>query len=363
MKGTAQFRLQLSQPGRSIWLLLLLLGMGVSTPGIAPSLAQTPSFEDQFNVPLYEENQTRNEADLLVQLGQEARTEGDLNQAIAYWREAIERYEDVRDLEGLGIVYDYLGSTYLALNDFERAEDALRRRLGVARSRRNYQAQIYALNNLGTILLGRGNAGGAATLFQEALELARRVGNRQGEGLSLNNLGLASSALQNYRQAIEFYEAAVSIRRRIRDSRSQANTLNNLADAYLRAGNYQNALSNYNRALTIAQAYDDSETQIRAVGGLAKSLVGQEQVKPALRRLGDWITLARESGNLSQELQAVRLSAQLYAALGNKAEAVRFYEQAIAIAQTIGDDQVETFLVNELSQLIYDNSFGEGSEG
>jgi tetratricopeptide (TPR) repeat protein len=55
--------------------------------------------------------------------------------------------------------------TYAKLGRYQQAEDALRRRLGIARSRQDFQGQIYGLNNIGTVLLQAGNLEAAQETF------------------------------------------------------------------------------------------------------------------------------------------------------------------------------------------------------
>ncbi|NES00934.1 MAG: tetratricopeptide repeat protein, partial [Symploca sp. SIO1B1] len=121
-------------------------------------------FEPQLDIPLNNgsRGETRDQADLLLRLGGQSYQKGYFDKSLNYWLQALEIYRQVGDLQGLGLTYDYLGQVYAKLGDYEEAAAMLRRRLGVARTLKDFQGQIYGLNNLGTLLLQTGNNQAAA---------------------------------------------------------------------------------------------------------------------------------------------------------------------------------------------------------
>jgi hypothetical protein len=73
-----------------------------------------------------------------------------------------------------------------------------------------------------------------------------------------------------------------------------------------------------------------------------------------LKTLDQHIALAQKEANRSEELIALRLSAQVYQATGNLSNAQAFYVEAISLARTLGDTQEEAFLRNDLAQILYE---------
>ncbi len=317
---------------------------------------QKLDLEEQLQIPLNNgiEGESRDEADLLLRLGGQAQRGGNLEKAIAYWEQARDLYQQLGDFEGLGLAYDYLGLTYANLGRYPDAEEALRRRLGVARYLKDFGGQIFGLNNLGSLLLQAGNLEAASTTFIEALDIARTVKNREGEGLTLNNLGLVAALEGNYLQAIKHYQAALGLRRRLGDSLAETNTQNNLADAYFALNQYRDASIEYGVALQLAKDSRDIPNQFRALRGMVKSysIVGPELL--AFKYLERHFALAQEQQNQREELISLRLSAQLYKAKGDLANARIFYERAIALANGLGDSGEEAFLRNDLAQILFE---------
>jgi tetratricopeptide (TPR) repeat protein len=317
---------------------------------------QTDSLDQQLNIPLNNgiQGEDRDRADFFLRLGGQARRNGNLEKAIDNWLQALDIYQRIGDLEGLGQTYDYLGVTYANLARYREAEDSLRRRLGVARTQQDFQGQIYGLNNLGTVLLQGGNLKAAQESFTEALTIARSVKNREGEGLTLSNLGLLAASAGNYYEAIKRYETALILRTQGSDPLGEANTRNNLGDAYRTANLPNDALATYYGALRLARNSRDVSNQFRALRGLVQSYIDRGQYPPAFQLLEQHMALAQKEKNPLEELFSLRLSAVLNQSTGNLSNARTFYERAIALADALGDTQQEALIRNDLAQIIYE---------
>ncbi len=324
---------------------------------VVPSGVQTIDLEQQLDIPLNNglQGEDRNQADFLLRLGGQAQRRGFFDKAIANWLQALDIYQKIGDFQALGLTYEYLGVTYAKLGLYQQAEDALRRRIGLARSQEDFQGQIYGLNNLGTVFLQSGNLKAARETFTEALKIARTLKNQEGEGLSLSNLGLVAAEEGNYFEAIKRYETALGLRIQTGDPVGEANTRNNLGDAYRAVNSLREASTSYQGALRLAQSSRDVPNEFRAFRGLVQSYIARGEYLAALNVLEQHMALARKEKNLDQELFSLRLYAQAYQGAGNLPNARNFYEQAIALAGVLGDTQQQALLRNDLAQMIYNH--------
>jgi tetratricopeptide (TPR) repeat protein len=321
-----------------------------------PSGFPTVDLDEQLDIQLNNgiQREARDQADSLVRQGGQAQRRGELESAIATWLQALDLYQQAGDLQGIGQTYNYLGIAYVNLGRYRQAEDAFRRRLGIARTLNDFQGQVYALNNVGTVLLKDGNLEAAQDTFLQALTVARSIKNREGEGLSLSNLGLVAAEVGNYSEAINRYEAALNFRSAAIDRLGQANTRNNLGDAYHAAKRQAEAQSSYRLARILAEDSRDLTNQFRALRGLVVSHSAAREYQLAFRSLNDYIALAQKEANRPEELTALRLFAELSQVTGNLSNARTYYIEAIALANAIGDTQEETFLRNDLAQILYE---------
>lgn len=140
-----------------------------------PMTATAADITEQLHRPIRSspKRESRNEADRLLSLGEQQYQQGSYAKAIESWLQALEVYRLLDDLKAQGLTYDFLSRGYVQLGRDKAADDALRRRLAFARDLKDFQGQIFALNNIGTFLLQKGEALAALKTFSEAVEIAR----------------------------------------------------------------------------------------------------------------------------------------------------------------------------------------------
>lgn len=297
------------------------------------------------------QGESRDEADRLVRLGGQAQQKGLLDKAIPYWLKALMIYSEIGDLEAVGRTYDYLGLAYADLGLFRQAEDALRKRLGVARVNRDLPGQIFGLNNVGSLLLKNRDISAAKITFNEALSMARATNSPAGIGLSLNNLGLVAASQRDYNQAIKRYEEALIYRSRASDPVGEANTYNNLGDAYRATDNFWDTIRAYGAALRVARLAIDRPNQFRAIDGLVDTYNCAKNYTRTTDLLEERLKIARASENSYQELKSLKLLSQFYRQQGKNMEALMVQQQAISLAQELNETQAVAELLGELIQI------------
>ncbi|MBD2440066.1 lipopolysaccharide assembly protein LapB [Nostoc sp. FACHB-110] len=320
---------------------------------LSPIAANASDITQQLHRPLSNSSwrYSRDEADSLLRVGQQQYRSGNAAKTIDSCLQALEIYHSVGDVQATGLTYELLAKAYIQQDRFKEGEDALRRRLAIARDTKDFQSQIFTLNNIAAILLQDGETVAAGRTVQEALKIAQGINSIEGQGLSLSNLGLVAARLGNYNQAIKLYETALTYRRQKGDLIGEANTLNNLGDAYLAAKNYPDTISAYGLAMRMAKMNGDSTIQLRAIDGLVKAHSSVGRNERAFELLQERLILAQELQNLPEQLKSFVSYAELYEQLGNYPTAKNFYERAIAIAHTLDDSQRELALKDRLTKL------------
>ena len=308
---------------------------------------------EQLNIRINNGTQgvSRNEADRLVRLGGQAQQKGLLDKAIPYWLKALTLYSEIGDIEAVGRTYDYLGLAYADLGLYREAEDALRKRLGVARANRDLQGQVIGLNNVGSLLLKKRKFPAAKTTFNEALSIARATNSPIGIGLSLNNLGLAAASQGDYNQAIKRYEEALIYRSRASDPVGEASTYNNLGDAYRATNNFWDTVRAYGAALRVARLAIDRPNQFRAIDGLVDTYNCAKNYTRTLDLLEERLKISRASENAYQELKSLKFLSQFYRQQGKNIEAIMVQYQAICLAQELNETQAVAELLGELIEI------------
>ncbi|MEM8604412.1 MAG: tetratricopeptide repeat protein [Cyanobacteria bacterium P01_H01_bin.121] len=297
----------------------------------------------------------RDRADQLLRQGDLQQRQGAFAKALTSWEEALDLYSGISDYQGVGASLDLIAITQGTLGNYHAAEEAMRQRLGMARTRQDFIGQVYALNNLGTILLQGGtilNVDAAEPAFTEALTIAEDVGHLEGQGLSLSNLGLTAFAKAEFGKAVKLYETSLKFRRQTDNPIGEANTLNNLGDAYWALDNYSDAIGAYGEALNTARFSDDPYNQFRAMDGLVEAHSSVGRIQRSLDLLTRRLELARSLNDTYEEFLTVRAFAEFYDRTLDKPVVAReFYIQAADFADRLGEDQSESTLRDRILQL------------
>lgn len=295
---------------------------------------------------------SRDNADSLLRVAEQQYAAGYPQKALNSGLQALNIYHSIGDVRAKGVTYNLLAKVYIKLERLKEGEDALRRHLAIARDTQDFQSQIFALNNLGTLLLQAGEPKAAGETIQDAFTIADRVNNIAGEGLSLSNLGLVAARLGDYNRAVKLYQTALIFRRRTSDTQGEINTLNNLGDAYLAIGNYSDTISNYGAAMRMAKRIGDRPNQLRAIDGLVTAHSAVGRYERAVDLLKQRLIIAQELQNPREQLNSFASYAKLYEQIGNYPTARNFYERAITLSQSLEDKKGELLLRDRMSQML-----------
>jgi tetratricopeptide (TPR) repeat protein len=325
----------------------ILSGVGFGTPSMATEL------QDLYNVRPYNATQKpeRRSADEWVQIGNQALESGSIQLAVAAWNEALEMYRTSGDVAGQGRIYQLMGMTYAKRGYLAEADQIFRKTLAIARDNRDVQGQIYALNNIGTILLQYRSLAEAQRTFEEALTVARSVQHTVGQGLSLSNLGLAAFMQGRYRDAIAFYELAKPYRDLSQDALGSANTMNSLGEAYRAVGDYQASFIAHRQAMFLAQQAKDRTLEFRALDGQISAYQGWGQQTNLADALNRRLALSTEINSPAQVLISLKAIAQYHRLKKDFVKTESYYQQALAVAKTIGASQDQDWLIAQIGEL------------
>jgi tetratricopeptide (TPR) repeat protein len=223
----------------------------------------------------------------------------------------------------------------------------------------------WAVTTVGGYLDLRGYWTERVVALEVGVSAARALGRRYDEGAFLNHLGLTSRGLGQVQRAIEYHEQALTIYREICAAstqgspewtaarRSEGANLGNLGVAYKNLGQAQRAIEYDEQALSISREICAASTQgspewtaaRRAEGtqlgnlGIAHRQQGEGQ--RAIEYYQQALRIAQEIGDRRGKGNQFGNLGVAYADLGKVQRAIDYYEQALAVAREIGDRLAE----------------------
>lgn len=310
-----------------------LLGAIATLTTLTPQAMATPDLQQQLAIPLNNgtRGNARDEADRLTQLGRRLASISLLGEAVTTWQQALKLYQDINDTEAMGVVYGHLATAYHDMARYRESEDAMRRQLGATRTRRDFQGQIYAVNNLGRALAPRERGmPGAEELFTEGLVVSTSIPDYDGRAVTYDSKGQLALRQGNFEQAEQYFALGLAPNR-------SASAINGMGAVYQAQQEYDRAMRTYQIAMRIAETNGDVTNQFRAMDGMIATLNDSKQYTKSAEMLGRRLDMALAQNNTREEMLSLRYLGQFHQWAGNYPIAKRYYQEALTVASQLDD--------------------------
>ncbi|WP_307722542.1 tetratricopeptide repeat protein, partial [Sphaerospermopsis reniformis] len=198
-------------------------------------------------------------------------------------------------------------------------------------------------------------------LFQVSQVFAQTPAARRAEADRLFQQGIEQDNNSQFAAALQSWQQALIIYREIKNRYGEVLALGFQGEAYLKLGDKANAIASFKQALTIAKEINNQELEKIAQERLqfaqtendprkaaADRLLQQgfeqyqtSQFTAALQSLQQALIIYRQIKNRYGEARALGLQGEAYLKLGDKANAIASFKQALAIAKEINNQELE----------------------
>jgi tetratricopeptide (TPR) repeat protein len=284
-------------------------------------------------------------ANLLDQIGAAYRAHGQPQQAINYYRRALNLREllpDASEQFALGHTLHQLGLAYHQLGQPQQALAILQSALPVldGKDKRDPAGTALVLTDLGRLNNEMGQHEQAVDYLQRALAVyddpsAAQALNTAGLVDTLGQLGQSCMQLGHYSQARAYLQRAMENRQRVMpgDVAGLAAVLGDLGECYTALGQHDQALTNLQRALLLHE-------QIASKTGLARAHSALGVLYQAMNRPDQALTSYQRALPLGEEIGAQAIVAQccmgigvVLNAKGRRDEALSYLQQAQSLLE------------------------------
>ena len=248
---------------------------------------------------------------------------GEQAQAMFASRAAIEQFTRALDATEKGaisvptLLHRLRGQVYQTLGDFERARLDYETALQLAQSNVELQSEWQALMDLGFLWSER-DYPQAGTWYQQAIELAHALNDPKLEAYSLNRMGNWHLNLERPLEALSYQRKALTIFQQLSDQHGISQTLDLLGMTSYLGGDLIQGMAYYKQAITLLRALDDRHSLTSSLATLALS-------------------------------GATYQTDNMISAAPNLAEGIQNSEQALKIAQEIGQRPAEVYALFQLA--------------
>ncbi len=220
----------------------------------------------------------------------------DLKAAMDYLNEAKAIDTSFTTIADRAALYGDEGKIFMALNDYEKAQQAFLRQL---------------------------------TIYE-------KLGNKRGIADVNYELGQLFFEQKDYRQALAYFNRALALYDELDDIRGRMYALNAIGQTWGRLGDYTRSLQSCTEALYLAQAANDRVHLAEIHVNIGYAYEHMNNPTEALRYYTGALLLGEELNNLRIIARAAREMGNIYSQLCNEQEALRYYTQALEAAQKAG---------------------------
>jgi CHAT domain-containing protein/predicted negative regulator of RcsB-dependent stress response len=267
-----------------------------------------------------------------------------LKDSIAQQEQKLAQARAGKDVRTVLTELNILGGLYRLAGQLQKALDDLNEALPIEQQSNSLLGQGTTLMTMGRVYTDLGQEDKALALLNQALPMWRSLGSRSGEAATLNYIGKAYNYLGNHDEALKNLNASMAIWRQIDNSQNTGSAPNSTAPSP--SGPSQT--TDVSRTTTIL----DGEAGTLDNLGRAYSDMGQGI--EALKNYDQAIALFRQAGERNGEALVLNDMGPAYAELGQKQKSLKVYNQAIQIWRETGNRQGEALTLNDMGRLYRD---------
>jgi hydrogenase-4 transcriptional activator len=301
--------------------------------------------ESLVSVAMYESPESIEKLDqqavqsLRVQIGLSYNYNGDHPKAISILKGALREFENTPE-QNIGPIYAALARVYRSISEYPIALDYAQRALEHFRQSGEWRGLAEAYFGISLAQVQEGDYETALENLQQALKL---VGDHPASytlGRIYSNMAGVCWFLKRPQEGIRYLEKGIAYYERTDHKATAADGYNNLGINLILIGQWGKAQEALQRALELATEADECAERVPMIlDSLGELLMLRGELDEAKDYLQRAVGLATDDGNKWYACQAFRTLARCYLAMENHAKALAKAQDALGLAEAIGDRQ------------------------
>jgi len=259
---------------------------------------------------------------------------------------------DMSTNQGLALFQE--GEKLLKEGDFEQALDAYEQALASFQSSLDRQMEGETLVQLGWIYANSGQYQKALAYLEQALTIFQTISNREDQSGTLTFIGIVHSMYNRYEEALRVFEQALNISGETNNTEVEGVTLNQIGETYRRLGHFTQALEYYQQALTYAYELEDHFSEGRNRANIGSVYVELGQYTEAFQAYQEALLILGQVGDYEGETSIYNNLGTTYMRLGENRKALENFQKAREISKSINDRRNEATALTGIG-LVYDD--------
>ncbi len=274
---------------------------------------------------------------------------GDFPSALDIYFECIKIKEELRDIRGVGAVYNSIGNVYRNQSDYPKALEYYFKSLKIAEKLNDKYDIGNTLGNIGAVYADQSDFDKALEYYLMDLEISEEIGDEFGVSITLCNIGALYDNQADYEKALQYYFESLKIAEELNDLQGVGITLGNIGNVYSAQSDYPKALDYYFNSLEIYKQIGDIQgigISLGSIGGLYTKLGRYTEAEIHLKEA---LAICKEIGAQNFEKDYHNFLSVLYEKTNRPALALEHYKSFVALRDTIySEDNSKALMRSEL---------------
>jgi class 3 adenylate cyclase/Tfp pilus assembly protein PilF len=234
--------------------------------------------------------------------GTQASRSGAYEDAITYLRRSLDAFMQIEGPErDVSSLQSNLGLVYLRKGDLESALALFKQALAGFLATNDIENAANVSSNIAGVHYYRAEYAEALELYERSLHLYEQAQQPSGIKSVLGNIGAAYSQVGEYPRALEYFYQQLDLYERDGQTVLSGNALMNIGVMYRNTGQFDEALSIHHRALEVTRADGDLFAVLSALRGIAEDHATRGDHEKAIPPFRESLALAREISSRSEE--------------------------------------------------------------
>lgn len=277
----------------------------------------------------------------------ESNVENDVEKALLFFKKSLTISERIPFPDISVSSYYFTGNIYAQKNNFQQASIDLFKGLRIAQLQKNDNQKSDMLMSIGELYHLQNDNDTALKYFQLSLAIAEKIKNKQRVFNSLDYIGLIYNGKGNTEQAKKHFLKAYNLVKHGNDTSHIAHFLLRLANSFIKAKQTDSALLYCQKANTVLGKRVNQQLRRRILSCFSEIYFTQKRIPTALTYAIQALEISKKNSYQSQMASDHHFLYKIYKALNKNTEALYYFEQYVAIKDSISSTTSKNHLLEQ----------------
>ncbi|TET46699.1 tetratricopeptide repeat protein [candidate division TA06 bacterium] len=282
-----------------------------------------------------------------LKIGQAHIRKGNKEEALAIFKSAIKAIPEDKNTDRVTVLSE-LALTYLAFDEYDKAEESAHQALRVAEEIEDKRGLSRVYHVLGLIKSSRENFEKAIECNLKSLRMKEELNDAKGMASSHNNLGILYWNKRMYDKAIESYAQSLTIMEKVGDIAGVARAHNNIGLVEMQKGSWDDAAAHLRESLNVFERLNDRSVLGQLYMNMGAVADRQGRWQEALSFVEKGSSMFEQVGQQSNLATCLRDAGTLHLRLGNMEEAESRLKRALTLTERLGDPLAQASVLLDL---------------